>query len=55
VPGLQREQGVVNFFRFHRGKQFVWSAAMDPISRDFAAALENYGRREKVPLIRFRS
>ncbi len=40
VPGLQREQGVVNFFRFHRGNQFVSSALMDPISKDFVAALE---------------
>lgn len=54
VPGLQREQGVVNFFRFHRGNQFVSSALMDPISKEFVAALENYARREKVPLIQFR-
>ena len=54
VPGLQREQGVVNFFRFHRGNQFVSSALMDPISKDFVAALENYARREKVPVIQFR-
>src|SRR5690349_23383540 len=33
VPGLQREQGVACFFRFHRGHQFVSSALMDPISK----------------------
>jgi hypothetical protein len=54
VPGLQREQGVVNFFRFHRGNQFVSSALMDPVSKEFVAALENYARREKVPVIQFR-
>jgi hypothetical protein len=54
VPGLQREQGVVNFFRFYRGNQFVSSALMDPISRNFVAALEEYARREKVPVIQFR-
>ena len=54
VPGLQREQGVVNFFRFHRGNQFVSSALMDPISKDFVAALEKYARQEKVPVIQFR-
>jgi hypothetical protein len=54
VPRLQREQGVVNFFRFHRGNQFVSSALMDPISKEFVAALENYARREKVPVIQFR-
>src|SRR5580698_969196 len=54
VPGLQREQGVVNFFRFHRGNQFVSSALMDPISKDFVAALEKYAQREKIPVIWFR-
>src|ERR1700690_1738533 len=54
VPGLQREQGVVNFFRFHRGNQFVSSALMDPVSKEFVAALEGYARREKVPVIQFR-
>ena len=29
VPGLQREQGVACFFRFHRGNQFASSALMD--------------------------
>ena len=53
VPGRQREQGVVNFFRFDRGNQFVSSVLMDPISKDFVAALENYARREKVPVIQF--
>jgi hypothetical protein len=54
VPGLQREQGVVNFFRFHRGNQFVSSALMDPISKDFVAALEKYAGQEKIPVIQFR-
>ena len=54
VPGLQREQGVVSFFRFHRGHQFVSSALMDPVSKDFVAALEKYARQEKVPVIQFR-
>ncbi len=46
VPGLQRERGVVNFFRFHRGNQLVSSALMDPVSKDFVAALEKDARRE---------
>src|SRR5579863_2535248 len=50
VPGLQRAQGVVNFFRFHRGNQFASSALMDPISKDFVAALEKYARQEKFLL-----
>ena len=40
VPGLQREQGVATFFRFHRGHQFASSALMDPISKSFVAAVE---------------
>src|SRR3954454_8719876 len=48
VPGLQREQGVVRFFRFHRGHQFVSSALMDPISKSFVAALSmRSGRRSR--------
>jgi len=54
VPGLQREQGVASFFRFHRGHQFVSSALMDPISKAFVAALEDFARREKIPVIQFR-
>ena len=54
VPGLQREQGVACFFRFHRGNQFASSALMDPISKTFVAALEAFARQEKIPVIAFR-
>ena len=54
VPGLQREQGVACFFRFHRGNRFVSSALMDPISKTFIAALEAFARQEKIPVIAFR-
>ena len=54
VPGLQREQGVVGFFRYHRGHPFVSSALMDPISQTFVAELEEYARREKIPVVQFR-
>ena len=53
VPGLQREQGVATFFRFHRGHPFASSALMDPISKAFVAALEEFARREKIPVIQF--
>ena len=46
--------GVASFFRFHRGHQFVSSALMDPISKAFVAALEEYARREKIPVVQFR-
>src|ERR1700704_2511000 len=54
IPGLQCEQGVACFFRFHRGHQFASSALMDPISKTFVAALESFARQEKVPVIQFR-
>ena len=54
IPGLQREQGVATFFRFHRGHQFASSALMDPISKAFVAALEDFARRERIPMIQFR-
>ena len=54
IPGLQREQGVACFFRFHRGHQFASSALMDPISKTFVAALEAFARQEKIPVVTFR-
>ena len=45
VPALQREQGVATFFRFHRGHQFASSALMDPISKTFVAALEQFAKQ----------
>ena len=51
IPQLQREQGVVSFFRFHRGHQFASSALMDPISKTFVAAWEQFANREHVPAI----
>ena len=54
IPGLQREQGVACFFRFHRGHQFASSALMDPISKTFVAALQEFAQREKIPVIQFR-
>jgi hypothetical protein len=54
VPQLQREQGVATFFRFHRGFQFASSSLMDPISKTFVAALEQFAKREQAPVIQFR-
>ena len=54
VPQLQREQGVAGFFRFHRGHQFASSALMDPISKAFVKSLEDFAKREKVPVVQFR-
>jgi len=53
VPQLQRERGVVAFFRYHRGHPFASSALMDPISKAFIRALEAFATREHVPLLTF--
>src|SRR6266446_7726211 len=53
-PRLQTERGVAAFFRFHRGHPFASSALMDPISKSFVTALEQFARREKIPLVQFR-
>jgi hypothetical protein len=50
VPVLQRAGGVASFFRFHRGYQFASSALMDPITKAFIAQMEQFAKREKVPL-----
>ena len=44
VPQLQRDTGVVGFFRYHRGYPFVSSALMDPISKGFIAAMEAFAK-----------
>ena len=42
IPALQREGGVASFFRFHRGHRFASSVLMDPISKQFVAAMERF-------------
>src|SRR5262245_27451991 len=54
VGPLQREGGVASFFRFHRGHQFASSALMEPISKTFIAEMEEFARREKIPVVQFR-
>ena len=54
VPQLQRDVGVVGFFRYHQGYQFVSSALMDPISKRFVAAMEAFAKQEQVPVVPFR-
>lgn len=53
VPQLQRELGVVSFFRFHRGMTFASSALMDPISKAFVGSIERFARQRRIPLIIF--
>jgi hypothetical protein len=52
-PRLQTDRGVAAFFRFHRGHTFASSALMNPISKDFIAAVERFVYQQGVPLITF--
>src|SRR6516164_9161928 len=54
VPKLQREQGVVWFFREHRSQPMPSAALMSPMSRTFVAALERFAAQHAVPLVQFR-
>jgi hypothetical protein len=53
VPGLQSPEGTAWFFKSHRGQTFASSALMDPISKAFVAAIEQYALAEQIPLITF--
>ena len=54
VPKLQHEQGIVWFFREHRGLPVPSAAVMSPMSRNFVAKLEGYAAQHEVPLVEFR-
>jgi hypothetical protein len=53
VPQLQHVNGVVRFFRGHRGEPFASSALMDPISKTFVAGIHRYCRDQGVPMVEF--
>ena len=53
VPQLQREQGVVNFLRYHRGHPFASSALVAPISDAFIRSIEAFVDAQGVPLLSF--
>src|SRR6266849_4039166 len=54
VPKLRHEQGIVWFFREHRGLPVPSAAVMSPMSRNFVAKLEGYAAQHEVPLVQFR-
>jgi len=53
VPDLQRELGVVSFFRFHQRRTFASGALMSPISRRFVSKIEAFADGHGVPLTHF--
>jgi hypothetical protein len=54
VPRLQTEQGVVWFFREHRGQPLPSAALMSPMSRGFVTKLEGFVAEHEIPLVQFR-
>jgi hypothetical protein len=54
VPRLQTEQGVVWFFREHRGQPPPSAALMSPMSRSFVAKLESFVAEHQISLVSFR-
>jgi hypothetical protein len=52
-PRLQHVNGAVWFFRGHREAAFASSALMDPISKDFLAAIHRFCRESDVPMVEF--
>jgi hypothetical protein len=54
VPQLQSEQGVVRFFKCHRGQPLPSAALMSPLSRGFVAQLERFATEHGLPLVQFR-
>jgi hypothetical protein len=53
VPQLQREQGVVNFLRYHRGYLFASSAMLAPITDAFIRSIETFVEDQGIPLLTF--
>jgi len=53
VPGLQYEQGIVQFFRTHRGQPLPSAALMSPMTRSFVAKLEDFVAGHDIPLVQF--
>src|SRR5882724_10098829 len=53
VPGLQYEQGIVHFFRTHRGQPLPSAALMSPMTRSFVAKLEDFVAGHDIPLVQF--
>src|ERR1700741_3647807 len=53
VPGLQYEQGIVRFFREHRGQPLPSAALMSPMTRRFVAQLEDFVSERQIPGVQF--
>lgn len=53
VPKLMFASGIDYFFRGHRGNLFTSSALMDPMTKDFVAAIHHYVQDHGLDLVHF--
>jgi hypothetical protein len=54
VPPLQRELGVVGFFKHHRGLPFASGAVMQPITDAFVAAVHRFADEGGIEFYNFK-
>lgn len=52
-PQLQRDLGVVGFFRYHRGQTFASSVLMAEMTRTFVSRIESFAKAQQIPVITF--
>jgi hypothetical protein len=53
IPQLQRELGVVGFFKGHRGLPFASGAVMQPITTAFVSEIRRFVQERGLELVRF--
>ena len=53
VPRLQIVEGVLGFIRRHRGYPVASTRIVEPITRQFVAAIEKFVHAQGIPLINF--
>ena len=53
VPRLQRDLGVVGFFRAHRGERVVSSVLMGRMTDAFVTAIRAFVQRQQIPIVPF--
>ena len=53
VPRLQTVEGVLGFIRHHRGHKVPSTAMVEPITRTFVQAIEQFVADQQIPLITF--
>ena len=53
VPQLQAVEGTLKFIRIHRGHKVASTHMVEPITRQFVAAIESFAKDNRIPVILF--